>query len=120
MAAVWRREAEQPCHVLYGTYGGRGHGAACWVNDFALKYVRQTFAQATMRGPEPSSGYASTTGLTSAISSWKMWNRADALGNFAFRDQTPERNQQFARQRHDHCLVGLGASIGGSRCKPLG
>ena len=32
----------------------------------------------------------------------------------------PERDEQFARQRHDHCLARAGASIRGSRCKPLG
>jgi hypothetical protein len=36
------------------------------------------------------------------------------------RGKMPERDEQFARQRHDHCLARAGASIRGSRCKPSG
>src|SRR6266853_3617096 len=43
----------------------------------------------------------------------------DALRNLAGGDEPPQRNEQLASQRDDHCLSGSAARIGGPRPVPL-
>ena len=44
----------------------------------------------------------------------------DALRHLARRNEMPERDEQLARQRHDHRLARAAASVGRSRREPLG
>src|SRR6202008_3202529 len=40
--------------------------------------------------------------------------------NLASCNETPKRDEQLTRQRHNHRLACAGASVGGSRREPLG
>jgi len=44
--------------------------------------------------------------------------QGDALGNLAHRRHAPERDEQLARQSHDHRLAGAAAAVGCSNAEP--
>ena len=44
----------------------------------------------------------------------------NAVQHFACCNETPECNEQLARQRNDHCLARATAPVGRSGLKPLG
>src|SRR6478672_1149978 len=46
------------------------------------------------------------------------WTQDDALDWLASRDKAPERNDQFACQRDDHCLACANTAISGAGAIP--
>src|SRR5437773_1559101 len=96
--------------------GQRAHSSARYIDHVVARVtapsecLARTVAIVLCRAP--------MNGLLSRCS--RRCAQRDAFGDLASGRHAPECNEQFTRQRHDHGLACVAASVNRSRAKPLG